>query len=81
MRDALGGDLSRVEGTVKVVAMANAAPDFRGPSKGHQRQLRSLEVVEENRQRARSAVGVGSVPAGIPIGIEVIVAIKGATGD
>jgi enamine deaminase RidA (YjgF/YER057c/UK114 family) len=77
MRDALGGDLDRVEGIVKVLGMVNAAPDF----EDHPKVINGcsdlfVEVLGEAGRHARSAVGMSSLPAGIPVEIEVIVAVK-----
>jgi len=77
MKDALGGDLDRVEGIVKVFGMVNAAPDF----EDHPRVVNGcsdlfVEVFGEAGRHARSAVGMSSLPGGIPVEIEVIVAVK-----
>ena len=77
MRDALGGDLDRVEDIVKVLGMVNAAPDFAD----HPRVVNGcsdlfVEVFGEKGGHARSAVGMASLPGGIPVEIEVIVAVK-----
>lgn len=77
MREALSGDLDRVEGIVKVLGMVNAAPDF----EDHPRVVNGcsdlfVEVFGEAGRHARSAVGMSSLPAGIPVEIEVIVAVK-----
>jgi enamine deaminase RidA (YjgF/YER057c/UK114 family) len=77
MKEALGGDLDRVEGIVKVLGMVNAAPDF----EDHPRVVNGcsdlfVEVFGEAGRHARSAVGMSSLPAGIPVEIEVIVAVK-----
>ena len=77
MRTALDGDLDRVEGIVKVLGMVNATPDF----EDHPKVVNGcsdlfVEVFGENGRHARSAVGMSSLPAGIPVEIEVIVAIK-----
>jgi len=77
IRDALGGDLDRVEGIVKVLGMVNAAPDF----EDHPKVVNGcsdlfVEVFGEAGRHARSAVGMSSLPAGIPVEIEVIVAIR-----
>ncbi|MCK6450607.1 MAG: RidA family protein [Alphaproteobacteria bacterium] len=77
MRDALGGDLDRVTDVVKVLGMVNATPDF-----GDQPKVINgcsdlfIEVFGERGRHARSAVGMGSLPGGIPVEIEVIVAVK-----
>jgi enamine deaminase RidA (YjgF/YER057c/UK114 family) len=77
MRDALDGDLDRVEGIVKVLGMVNAAPDF----EDHPKVVNGcsdlfVEVFGEAGRHARSAVGMSSLPGGIPVEIEVIVAVK-----
>jgi enamine deaminase RidA (YjgF/YER057c/UK114 family) len=77
IRDALGGDLDRVEGIVKVLGMVNAAPDF----EDHPKVINGcsdlfVEVFGENGRHARSAVGMSSLPAAIPVEIEIIVAVK-----
>jgi enamine deaminase RidA (YjgF/YER057c/UK114 family) len=77
IKDALGGDLDRVEAIVKVLGMVNAAPDF----EDHPKVINGcsdlfVEVFGELGQHARSAVGMSSLPGGIPVEIEVIVAVK-----
>jgi enamine deaminase RidA (YjgF/YER057c/UK114 family) len=76
MRDALDGDLDRVTGIVKVLGMVNAAPDF----EDHPKVINGcsdlfVEVFGELGRHARSAVGMSSLPGGIPVEIEVIVAV------
>jgi enamine deaminase RidA (YjgF/YER057c/UK114 family) len=77
IKAALGGDLDRVEGIVKVLGMVNAAPEFAD----HPKVVNGcsdlfVEVFGEGGRHARSAVGMSSLPAGIPVEIEVIVAVK-----
>ena len=77
MREALGGDLDRVEDIVKVLGMVNAAPDFEDHPKvvnGCSDLL--VAVFGERGRHARSAVGMSSLPGGIPVEIEVIVAVR-----
>ena len=76
IRDALGGDLDRVAGIVKVLGMVNAAPDF----EDHPKVINGcsdlfVEIFGERGRHARSAVGMSSLPAGIPVEIEVIVEV------
>lgn len=68
------GSLDRVERLVKVLGMVNATPDF-----GQQPQVVNgfsdlmVEVFGEERGKgARSAVGMGSLPSGIPVEVEAI---------
>jgi enamine deaminase RidA (YjgF/YER057c/UK114 family) len=76
MREALG-DLDRVEDIVKVLGMVNAAPDF----EEHPKVINGcsdlfVEIFGERGRHARSAVGMGSLPAGIPVEIEAIVRVR-----
>jgi len=68
------GDLDGVAGFVKVFGMVNADPDFTD----HPRVLDGasellMEVFGDAGIHARSAVGMGSLPFGIPVEIEMIV--------
>lgn len=76
MRQALG-DLDHVEDVVKVLGMVNATPDFRD----HPKVINGcsdlfVEVFGERGRHARSAVGMGSLPGGIPVEIEAIVTVR-----
>lgn len=70
------GTLRRVKRVVKVLGMVNATPDF-----GDQPFVINgcsdlfVEVFGENGRHARSAVGMGSLPHGIPVEIEAIVEV------
>jgi enamine deaminase RidA (YjgF/YER057c/UK114 family) len=77
MKDAIGGNLDRVGEIVKVLGMVNAAPDF----EDHPKVINGcsdlfVEVFGERGRHARSAVGMSSLPGGIPVEIEVIVAVN-----
>ena len=73
------GDLDRVRRIVKVLGMVNATPEF-----GNQPEVINgcsdlfVEVFGDRGRHARSAVGMGSLPRGIPVEIEVIVEVEGA---
>jgi enamine deaminase RidA (YjgF/YER057c/UK114 family) len=76
MKDALG-DLDRVTDIVKVLGMVNATPDFTD----HPKVINGcsdlfVEVFGERGRHARSAVGMGGLPGGITVEIEVIVAVR-----
>ena len=77
MRQELGS-LDRVNRIVKVLGMVNAVPEF-----GRQPQVVNgcsdlfVEVFGEKGRHARSAVGMGSLPGGIPVEIEAIVEVAG----
>jgi enamine deaminase RidA (YjgF/YER057c/UK114 family) len=74
------GDLDKVTRIVKVLGMVNAMPEF-----GHQPEVINgcsdlfVEVFGDRGRHARSAVGMGSLPRGIPVEIEVIVEVEGGT--
>jgi enamine deaminase RidA (YjgF/YER057c/UK114 family) len=77
MRGALGGDLDRVEDIVKVLGMVNATPDF----EDHPKVVNGcsdlfVEVFGDRGRHTRSAVGMSSLPGGIPVEIELIVAVR-----
>src|ERR671924_1718786 len=73
------GDLDRVKRIVKVLGMVNAMPEF-----GEQPEVINgcsdlfVEVFGDRGKHARSAVGMGSLPRGIPVEIEVIVEVEDA---
>ena len=76
MEDELGS-LDRVKQVVKVLGMVNAEPDFGDQPKvinGCSDLL--VEVFGDKGRHARSAVGMGSLPMGIPVEIEVIVEVE-----
>jgi enamine deaminase RidA (YjgF/YER057c/UK114 family) len=76
LQDQLGS-LERVKQVVKVLGMVNADPEF-----GEQPKVINgcsdlfVEVFGDKGRHARSAVGMGSLPAGIPVEIEVIVEVE-----
>jgi enamine deaminase RidA (YjgF/YER057c/UK114 family) len=72
------GSLDRVRRVVKVLGMVNAEPEF-----GDQPKVINgcsdlfVEVFGDAGRHARSAVGMGSLPNGIPVEIEAIVEVSG----
>ena len=78
MRQELGS-LDRVKRVVKVLGMVNAVPEFTD----HPKVINGcsdlfVEVFGDAGKHARSAVGMGSLPMGIPVEIEVIVEVAAA---
>lgn len=71
------GDLDRVKRIVKLLGMVNAAPEF-----GQQPEVINgcsdllVHVFGERGRHARSAVGLGSLPRGICVEIEMIVEVE-----
>jgi enamine deaminase RidA (YjgF/YER057c/UK114 family) len=71
------GDLDKVKGILKVLGMVNAVPSFGDHPKvinGCSDLL--VEVFGEAGRHARSAVGMGSLPAQIPVEIELIALVE-----
>jgi enamine deaminase RidA (YjgF/YER057c/UK114 family) len=71
------GDLDKIKRVVKLLCMVNCAPDFVDPPKvanGGSDLL--VELYGEAGRHARSAVGMGSLPFGMPIEIEMIVEVE-----
>ena len=71
------GDLDRFKKMIKALGMVNCEPDFGAQPKvinGFADLM--VEIFGDAGRGARSAVGMGSLPAGIPVEIEMIVEIK-----
>ncbi len=71
------GSLDKVKRVVKVLGMVNAVPEFQD----HPKVINGcsdlfVEVFGERGKHARSAVGRGSLPMGIPVEIECIVEVE-----
>ncbi|HZS81685.1 MAG TPA: RidA family protein [Stellaceae bacterium] len=76
MKAALG-DLDKVEEIVKVLGMVNATPDFADqPKVVNGCSDLFVEIFGERGRHARSAVGMGSLPGGIPVEIEAIAMVR-----
>ncbi|MBM3353578.1 MAG: RidA family protein [Betaproteobacteria bacterium] len=70
------GSLDRVKRVVKVLGMVNATPEFEDqPKVINGCSDLFVEVLGERGKHARSAVGMGSLPMGIPVEIECIVQV------
>jgi len=75
MRDELGS-LDRVKRIVKVLGMVNAVPGFPDqPKVINGCSDLFVQVFGDRGKHARSAVGMGSLPSGIPVEIECIVEV------
>jgi len=73
------GSLDRVRRVVKLLGMVNAVPEFADqPKVVNGCSDLMVEVFGERGRHARSAVGVGSLPGGIPVEIEAIVEVGAA---
>ena len=71
------GDLDKVKRIVKVLGMVNADPSFaQHPKVINGFSDLMVEVFGERGKHARSAVGMGSLPFGIAVEIEMVVEVS-----
>ncbi len=73
----MAGSLDRIDRVIKVLGMVNAVPDFQD----HPLVINGCsdllhDIFGERGGHARSAIGVASLPGGISVEIEAVVAIK-----
>ena len=71
------GDLDKVSHIVKLLCMVNSAPDFESPplvANGASDLL--VNLYGDRGRHARSAVGMATLPGGMPIEIEMIVEVE-----
>ena len=71
------GDLDKVKRVVKLLGMVNCTEDFKDQPKvmnGASDLL--VEIFGEKGKHARSAVGVASLPNGVPVEIEMILEVE-----
>ena len=71
------GSLDKVKRVVKVLGMVNAVPEF----EEHPQVINGcselfVEVFGDKGKHARSAVGMGSLPRGIPVEVECIIEVE-----
>jgi enamine deaminase RidA (YjgF/YER057c/UK114 family) len=70
------GDLGRVKRVLKLLGMVNAVPEFgEHPAVINGCSDLFVDVFGEAGRHARSAVGMGSLPMGITVEIEAVVAV------
>jgi enamine deaminase RidA (YjgF/YER057c/UK114 family) len=78
LRQALGGDLGRIERILKVTGFVASASGFNDQPKVIDAASKLLgQLLGEQGRHARSAVGVIELPRNTPVEIEFIVAVKG----
>jgi enamine deaminase RidA (YjgF/YER057c/UK114 family) len=71
------GSLDKVKRIVKVLGMVNAVPEFEDqPKVINGCSDLFVQVFGERGKHARSTVGMGSLPMGIPVEIECIVEVE-----
>ncbi len=72
------GSLDRVQRIVKLLCMVNCLPDFEEqPRVANGASDLLVEVFGEAGRHARSAVGMGSLPLGVTVEIELIAQLTG----
>ena len=71
------GSLDKVKRVVKVLGMVNAVPEFaEHPEVINGCSELFVEVFGDKGRHARSAVGMGSLPRGIPVEVECIIEVE-----
>lgn len=71
------GELDKVKRVVKLLSMVNATEDFtQHPQIAHGCSHLLVRLWGEMGKHARSAVGMASLPGGIPVEIEMIVEVE-----
>ena len=71
------GDLDKVKRVVKLLCMINCSPEFGDtPKVANGASDLLIGLYGEAGRHARSAVGMGSLPSGMPIEIEMIVEVE-----
>ena len=71
------GDLDNVKRVVKLLCMINCAPDFGDtPKVANGASDLLVSIYGDAGRHARSAVGMGSLPFGMPVEIEMIVEVE-----
>ena len=71
------GDLDQVERVVKVLCMINSTPEFTDhPSVANGASDLMVEIFGDKGRHARSAVGMASLPANVPVEIEMVIQVR-----
>ncbi len=71
------GDLDKVRRVVKLLCMINSAPDFGDtPKVANGASDLLVKLYGEAGQHARSAVGMATLPSGMPVEIEMVVEVE-----
>mgnify|MGYP001379027173 CR=1 FL=1 len=71
------GDLDRVNRIIRLFCMVNATPDFsQHPAVANGASDTLVSLLGENGKHARVAAGMGSLPGGVPVEIELTVELK-----
>ncbi len=77
LRNALDGDLDRVSRVVKLQVFVNSTADFsQQPLVANGASDRMVLAFGDAGRHARSAVGVASLPFGVPVEVDAVVEIR-----
>jgi enamine deaminase RidA (YjgF/YER057c/UK114 family) len=78
LKDALAGDLERIERVVKVTGFVASAPGFHQQPQVIDGASALLgDILGERGIHARSAIGVAELPRNAPVEIELVAAVRG----
>ncbi len=74
---ALQGDLERIVRVLRLTGFVNATPDFTDhPSIINGASNLMADVLAERGHHTRAAVGMGSLPFGVPVEIDAVIAVR-----
>lgn len=77
LKSALDGDLDRVKRCVKITGYINAVPGFgQHPEVMNAASDVMIKVFGEAGKHARSAVGAGTLPRGVPVEIDAVFEVE-----
>lgn len=77
LRNALEGDLDKVSRVLKLQVFVNSTPEFgQQPLVANGASDRMVLAFGEAGRHARSAVGVASLPFGVPVEVDAVVEIR-----
>jgi enamine deaminase RidA (YjgF/YER057c/UK114 family) len=77
LRNAVDGDLDRVTAVLKVGVFVNATADFTAhPQVGNGASELFVLAFGDAGRHARAAVGVASLPAGVPVEVDAVVEVR-----
>lgn len=77
LRNALDGDLDRVTRVLKVGVFVNATADFTAhPQVGNGASELFVLALGDAGRHARAAVGVASLPAGVPVEVDAVIEVR-----
>jgi len=77
VRDACGGDLSKVKKCIRLGVFVNSTPEFKDhPAVANGASDLIAQVFGEKGQHARAAVGVAALPFGVAVEVEAMFEVE-----